>query len=371
MKSNGFIMLVIVFLACSCGSAGPTTPTPTPLPPVDPDYLHFDPIPEQVAYQGETFLPLDLKGFLFYHDAPLAESPMTWTAVGGGHLTATIEDGWLSVKTTPRNWYGDEDVRVLACDDQEVCIEQHVAYSRVEESAANHVRVIYVGNSGFLIMTGGKKVLIDGMYSSNSQAVRDLFASGTPPFDNIDVILASHDHGDHFDPVQVQAYLQTNTNTMFVSTAKSVAKLDGFPERTIAMDPALSGSPVTGEVDGVNIEAYYLSHGSPPAGQQEDYNNGYLVTVGDLTFFHCGDIDGLYNMLSYNLDERDIDLAFIVHFYMRSARDRGELQNGIAAKYYFPIHYEGTTPPFSASVTRNVFPDAVIFNSVLQSWIMP
>ncbi len=369
MKATWFVASALILLTCACGSTALATPTPFPTP--DPSVLRFDPFAEQVAYRGEPFLPLDMKGFLYYHGSLLENQSMTWSVSGSEHFNASIENGVLSVVLTDTDWYGTESVVVIACNALEICIQQNIAYSSVDENAADHVRVIYVGNSGFLIMAGDKKVLVDGMYGENPQIASQMYTSGNPPFENIDLILASHMDDDHFDPNQIRAYMLENPNTVFISTTQSTEQLGGLGERVIAMDPALSGGPETVEVDGITVEALYISHGTPPAGMDEHYNNGFLVTIGDLTFLHSGDVDGIQNMLSYDLDEKNIDLAFIVHFYMRSARDRSAFDNGIAATYYFPIHYEYTTPAFNARITRGAFPDAVIFNSVLQSWIMP
>ncbi len=371
MKVNIFLVPVLVLLVSACGLAAKTSPTPTPMPTVDPNYLRSDPIPEQVAYQNETFLPLDLKGFLFYQNTLVNSRTLTLDATSSEYLAAEIHSGILSVEIINTNWYGTENVPVTACDEAGICIQLSVSYSRVNESAAEHVRVIYVGNSGFMIMSGGKKVLIDGMYGGNPQAAKALYANSTPPFDNIDLILASHMDGDHFDPNQIKTYMLRNPNTVFISTSQSTTQISGLDERVIEMDPALAGSPQMEEVNGIQVEALYLSHGTVPEGMEEHYNNGYVVTIGDLTFFHTGDIGGTEDMLALNLDDKGIDLAFIVHFYMRSARDKNAFDNRIAAAYHFPIHYEGTTPAFSASVTQRAFPDAVIFTSVLQSWIMP
>ena len=65
-------------------------------------------------------------------------------------------------------------------------------------------RVTFVGNSGFLIAVGDKKVIINAFFEGFPPGytppanVRDLLVKAQPPFDNVDLIPVTHAHGDHF-----------------------------------------------------------------------------------------------------------------------------------------------------------------------------
>jgi L-ascorbate metabolism protein UlaG (beta-lactamase superfamily) len=136
------------------------------------------------------------------------------------------------------------------------------------------------------------------------------------------------------------------------------------------VDP-VAGTPVNAEANGIQVEAIYLSHGTPPSGEVEIFNNAYVVTINGIKVFHTGDISSLQDVRQYNLEDQNIDLAFIPHFYLRNSASRSTLSNDIGARYLFPIHYQYTTPEFNADVVRFNYPDAIIFNMELESWIMP
>ncbi|MGA9398133.1 MAG: MBL fold metallo-hydrolase [Anaerolineaceae bacterium] len=252
-------------------------------------------------------------------------------------------------------------------------------------SAASNVQILvtYVGNSGFLVTIGDKKVLIDGIIKgfpseySLPVEVTDLLYNSKPPFDKIDLILATHAHDDHFDADQIAAYLAGNPDTVFISTqeaADNTLALDNtLAERVIAV-PLKSGESQDLEANGIRIKAYDISHGFGPNG--ETYPNlGFLVAVDGVKVFHAGDMDsgtvpvGYLQMLG--LPEEQIDIAFIPHFIFRDTGSFSLATDGVAAGYFIPIHYHFTTPVFNAQLIKNVVPDAILFDKELYTWEMP
>jgi L-ascorbate metabolism protein UlaG (beta-lactamase superfamily) len=236
-------------------------------------------------------------------------------------------------------------------------------------------RVTYVGNSGFLITAGDQKVLIDALfygfssdYSLPEQVVEAL-TSAASPFDGIDLILASHDHADHFSADMTRLVMLANPGAVFISTTQSASQLSDLGNRVIPVDPR-AGAPVNTEANGIQVEAIYISHGTPENGQPEIYNNAYVVTLDGVKFFHTGDIADPQDFLQYDLGTQGIDLAFIPHFYMRDSYFRSAM-DAIGARYLVPIHYHYTTPVFNASAVRAAYPDAILFDAELDHWDMP
>ncbi len=217
------------------------------------------------------------------------------------------------------------------------------------------VRVTFVGNSGFLITVGDQKVLIDALFE------------GFPRFNGVDLILATHNHADHFSAELVRRYMQNNPEAIFMSTEQAARQLTDFGDRVIVVDP-VAGSPVTLEANGIGVEAIYLNHGYQPNDPSEVFNNGYVVTIGPVKFFHTGDVDDLQDARQYNLAEQNIDLAFIQHYFLLDDNARSLIDEVVGAKYLFPIHYRYTTPAFDADMIKNYFPDAIIFSAELESW---
>ena len=249
------------------------------------------------------------------------------------------------------------------------------------QTAPKDLRVTYVGNAGFLVQVGKKKILLDGLFQGFQGAyvlpreVQDKLATAQAPFDGIDLILATHTHGDHFSPEMVGNYLKNNPKTRFGGTRQATALLTNFPEQTVGFE-AGEGKTDQKVVAGIQVEAIYLSHGIPAPGETEIVNYGYVVSVDGVSFFHSGDIDpsqiSFETFRSYRLPEKHLDLAFIQHYCLGEApSDRRLVQEGIAAMRIFPSHYHLTNPPLQRDAILRSYPEAILFEKELETWSLP
>lgn len=240
--------------------------------------------------------------------------------------------------------------------------------------------VTYVGNAGFLVNVGDKKILIDAIFKGfNSyklpKEIQEKLAKGESPFDKIDLILVTHPHGDHFDIEMVKQHLRNNPKTVFASTKKTIELLNEISNKTISFDPKRGVSETT-LINGINIEAFNLPHWKPKTDEKEFVNLGFLVSVNGIKFFHTGDIDfeyiGFDEIRKYNLQEKNIDIAFMQHFYLTdTAMEKKLLKEGICSRFIFPSHYHYTNPAFDKMLVRHNYPKAIFFDKELQSWEMP
>jgi L-ascorbate metabolism protein UlaG (beta-lactamase superfamily) len=254
------------------------------------------------------------------------------------------------------------------------------AAGQAAPTAAPPASVTYVANSGFLIQAGGKKILIDALFDgfpgsyAPPAAVREPLLAGLPPFDGIDLILATHRHGDHFSAAAVRQALASNPRAVFVGPAATVAALADSSGRARALDPA-EGRRAETEVNGIRIEAMRLSHGTPPPGRPDIVNLGYLVTVGGLKFFHTGDIDGQIVtpalLTSLGIPGEHVDVAFVPHFFLSGPGPIPFVTDGIRPRYVVASHLQYTDAPVNDTQIRRNFPNAVILWTEGESWTMP
>ncbi len=246
------------------------------------------------------------------------------------------------------------------------------------EASPSGVRVTFVGNAGFLIEIGGKKILIDAIFRGFEgdyllpQDVQDALINARPPFNDVDLILVTHNHGDHFDAPMVRRHLNNDPRARLVSTAQVTAQLAEFGNRVTTL-AAAKGTPAQADVAGIPVKAIYLSHGRVPAGTEETVYNGYIVSVDQITFFHTGDIDASLVDTSEPLSPgKRIDLAFLSHFYFDgNPRTQAFIREWVNGRYFFPIHYHFTTPAFNRERVLSFYPEAILFDKEMQSWDMP
>ncbi len=239
------------------------------------------------------------------------------------------------------------------------------------------VVVTYVGNSGFLLNIGDKKILIDALFKGFKgayelpQEVQDKLTLTQAPFDDVDLVLVTHAHGDHINPDMVKQHLQNNPKAFFASTQQTVDALNDSTDRCIGFNPTKEKSD-SKVIDDISIETFFLPHG-PDA---RIINIGFLISVNGITIFQTGDADfeqfTFKEFRSLLLPERNIDLAFIQHYYLRGdSLNNKFIREAIGGKYIFPIHYHFTTPAFDSTIVKQNYPNAIIFKEEMKTWEMP
>ena len=150
--------------------------------------------------------------------------------------------------------------------------------------------VTYLGNEAFLLESGGRKVLVDALLSQDShKAFVDMsfetagaLRRAEPPYDDVDLVLTTHVHADHFDPLETGLHLTANPKAVFVSTEQVVSKLkksfngfDGIADRVRAVSPE-EGTVVV--LEDLGLAVLNLHHGRER--QPVIENNGYPDRAG-------------------------------------------------------------------------------------------
>lgn len=176
-----------------------------------------------------------------------------------------------------------------------------------------NINVTYLGNAGFLVESGGHKIVVDAVFGdfesdwcvTPSDSVIDLIVNAKPPFDDVDVIAITHYHIDHFSPEMTVQHLLHNHNAHVVcpnQVAQMLAKSDHYVEihgRIHAVTMPRDSSRVI-SVDGIGIRAIRSAH--QPSGEidsvtgkvvDRNRNTEHLEFVFSLagnTIYHSGDV---------------------------------------------------------------------------------
>jgi L-ascorbate metabolism protein UlaG (beta-lactamase superfamily) len=232
------------------------------------------------------------------------------------------------------------------------------------------VRVALVGNAGFLIQIGDRKILIDPLPEEGKEAL----AEARSPYNDVNLILITHNHADHFDVAAVRQHLQNNPSARLVSTAQVAGQFGEYGDRVVALTAA-KGYPALTEAGGIQIKAIYLSHGSPGS-PKEIINFGYLVTADGFRMFHTGDAAlSLVDMTGPLSPEKRIDLAFIGHFYLdNDPREQQFVKEWINSRFVIANHSKFTNPgltPERIGQIKSLYPSLVILEKEMEIWDMP
>lgn len=192
------------------------------------------------------------------------------------------------------------------------------------DTSQGQLKITFIGH-GTLMFTFGEKIIdVDpvGRYADYSQLPK------------ADMILITHEHGDHLDPQAITA-LRTD-NTDIILTEKCTEKVEGGIIMT-------NGETKT--VQGLKIEAvpaYNIVHmrqsGVPfhPKGE----GNGYLITFGDKKVYVAGDTENTPEMKELE----EIDIAFLPMNlpYTMTPEMVADAARAFRPNILYPYHYGNT-----------------------------
>ena len=231
----------------------------------------------------------------------------------------------------------------------------------------DELRVWWLGQSGFLVKSGGRTLLLDP-YLSDSLTTK--YADTDKPhvrmterviaperLTGIDVVTSSHHHTDHLDAETLGPLRRANPQMAFV-----------IPEAIRAFVANRLGISVSGPVgldDGASATVGGCEfHGIAAAHNELDRDDdghhkylGYVVRLGAWTLYHSGDTL-LYPGLVEKLRAFAIDVAFLPINGNKperrvagnlDGREAAQLAHEIGARWVVPCHYEmfefNTAPP--------------------------
>jgi len=149
-----------------------------------------------------------------------------------------------------------------------------------------------------------------------------------------DLVLITHEHGDHLDPKALEQIKKENT--VIVLNGKSAEKIN----EGIVMK---NGDVKT--VQGVKIEAVPAYNIVSKRASGEPYHprgigNGYVITLGGKRVYVAGDTENIPEMKEL----KDIDIAFLPMNlpYTMSPEMAAEAARAFRPKILYPYHYGNT-----------------------------
>ncbi|MCP4724765.1 MAG: MBL fold metallo-hydrolase [bacterium] len=222
------------------------------------------------------------------------------------------------------------------------------------------LEVTYIANEGFLISSQNKQVLIDALFGREGidwcvTPPRDIMKkmeNAENPFDNIDLILTTHWHIDHFDPISVSNHLKNNPDGIFISSNQTIEMLkkesdnyENIRGQVIEQTPDLFSSESL-SVNGINVKVFRIHHsayfevneetGKRKNRHEDVVNLGFIVDIGGFRIFHAGDENAdpdTYKKL--RLDRENIDIAFLNRSFLFNIKPETV---EIITKYVKPEH---------------------------------
>ena len=154
-------------------------------------------------------------------------------------------------------------------------------------------------------------------------------------FPKPDLILVTHQHGDHYKPEVLSGLMGENT-TMITNPAVH----DMLPDELKEKNTAIANGESTGAM-GIAISAIpaYNTTEERKKFHPQGRDNGYVVELGDFTIYLSGDTEDIPEMRALT----GIDLAFVcmnLPFTMTADAAASAVKE-FGPKFVYPYHYRG------------------------------
>ncbi len=187
----------------------------------------------------------------------------------------------------------------------------------VFKTSGGDLRITFIGHATLMFTYDGKVIHVDPV-SSYADYAR---------LPKADLILITHEHGDHLDAKAVQAVSTSQT----VVVANAAAK--NLPNATVMANGEVR------TVAGFKIEAvpaYNLEKAFHPKGR----GNGYIITFGDKRVYVAGDTENTPEMKSL----KGIDIAFLPMNlpYTMTPEQVVDAAKAFRPKVLYPYHFSNT-----------------------------
>ena len=243
----------------------------------------------------------------------------------------------------------------------------------------------YVANEGFLIQADGKKVLVDalfddgfGTYLAPSRELLTQMNSGSGPFADVDLLLVTHTHGDHFSPKLVVESLRNHARCRLVAHSQTVdllRKEEVFAQierqiHQVKLDP---GAYEHASLNGIAFDALCLKHMADDSEKEQMRNLAFIFELGGVRFLHMGDsliIQSETYLKNYPFEQSHVDLLFL-NQYDRTHTTQKFIAEKIKPSRIVAMHLPPAEFEEESKNTRAAYPHAIVFKQSMERRSLP
>ncbi|MCP3917373.1 MAG: MBL fold metallo-hydrolase [bacterium] len=230
----------------------------------------------------------------------------------------------------------------------------------------------YIANAGFLMTGPEGVVLFDSLYTTPSTEWRaptpqtlDALTMPRKPFDQVTVVVVTHNHPDHYDADTVATHMRNNTKAHLITTAQigedmalNIADFASFADRVHAQTPNPNES-IELEVAGIAFKLMLFTHGKKSTSE----NLGVQFTLGGVKILHVGDSQALSeDIAAYALPGEGIDVAFFPFWMLMREWWQTTIREAIAPGTIVAMHLNPRT------VVQKHIQDRGGWDAVFASW---
>lgn len=246
--------------------------------------------------------------------------------------------------------------------------------------AREPVDTTYIGNEGFLVSNGDQKILIDALnenpwrYVGTGERIFGMMTEVRPPFEGVDVCVASHAHADHNSGRMSAALLRRHPRLVYASSPEACdsvltaagADSGAIRSRVLAVDPPWN-SVEKRALNGVPLEFFGVNHAGP--GEPEYKTLATVIEIGDLRLLHLADEAAASNIAHYQAAAaslQDIDIVFADRFFIADSTGQSVLREMIKPSCIILMHARPAEIDEFLAAPNPLHPILVVFREQLE-----
>ncbi len=187
------------------------------------------------------------------------------------------------------------------------------------------VKIQWLGHAGFLLTNSAKQTV-----------VIDPFQVEGSSYDPVDIVISTHEHGDHCSIEDINKFISSDTEVIGISMAEGeLSKLDCKTVHYVK-----PGDNIT--VKGIELNivpAYNLNKfrsEGVPFHPKEDEKIGVVIHLDGQKIYHAGDTDNIPEMSSI---KPDVALLPVSGTYVMTVSEALEATKVLQPKLVVPMHF--------------------------------
>ena len=244
----------------------------------------------------------------------------------------------------------------------------------------NVLQISYIGNMGVLLEAGQHTVLVDGLHQNYKpiyehpihETVQQLIKGEYPSFSEIELILVTHKHKDHFSPKYTYDFLRYNSEAILVGSAQLKEEIEkvskGKEKKLIDRVEVVPYSYNINQVihKGIEVESFRCDH-TNPARHKNIENIAHIISIDQYNVLHLGDTDSetLNNLFhKINLLKRDLDIVILPYWMLLETSSIADPIKKLNPKKIIATHIDPTNWPKTVGNIEQDIPNVICFTKV-------
>jgi L-ascorbate metabolism protein UlaG (beta-lactamase superfamily) len=253
------------------------------------------------------------------------------------------------------------------------------------------LKITYLANCGFLYEGNKSKVLIDPFgtkfgktFFLPSKETKTNIIKGNVPFDDIDLLLITHIHGDHFNAKLAETFLLNNPRAKMICPSQVYAQMKdsciSFAQiKSQITSPNLTiGESKKIKTNGITVTVLRMQHGTNRSldglsySDYTDYekteNFGYIIHFDKKNIFHQGDGCLKINEKALKNIDCSVNIAHL-SFFDWDSTSLNILKKDLKAEKVIFMHGTKPAKELESEQFKNIAPQLIFFKRELESQI--